>query len=184
MKKGKKVLSLLIVLIILIGIFAVPVSADVGDHSYRENESNDYTYYADVIYDDYTITASVSRYDMDYFVFNLKEKSTVTVVCVADYNVLMMGLYDSSEDILKAYKTSYSNGSYSLSMKYTLSAGKYYLLFLNDDYYSSSNGYMFYFTYTPVAHTHSYTSSVTKPTCQTQRHTTYNCSCGNSYNKN
>ena len=177
----KKIFSVLLVVIMLFSVFSVTASADVGDNSYRESENNNDFYYADVLYDDYTVSASVSGYDVDVYTFYLSQRSTVSLVCVADYNVLMMGLFDSSEEILKGYKTSYSNGAYSLSMLVTLPAGRYYVVFLNDDYYSSSNGYMFYYTYTSTSHTHSYSSEVTKPTCQSQGYTTYTCNCGYSY---
>jgi hypothetical protein len=40
--------------------------------------------------------------------------------------------------------------------------------------------------YNPAAddHTHSYTSTVTAPTCENQGYTTYTCSCGNTYTGN
>ena len=36
----------------------------------------------------------------------------------------------------------------------------------------------------PKPHTHSYTTSVTQPTCTTQGYTTYTCACGHSYKDN
>ena len=158
----------------------------VGDNSYKENESNNSMSLADMVYNDYTVSGTLSSSDLlDFFCFRLSTKSYVTVTVVASYSSLMMGIMDTSEEFLGAIQATdvTSSGNYSGFLYGTISSGTYYLCILDKN--QSYNSYMFYITIEPettsCSHS-SYTSTVTAPTCADQGYTTYTCSsCGYSW---
>lgn len=117
---------------------------DVGDNSFWENEPNDSMSYADRVYDDYTVTGSVSGYDLDYYGFTLMSESEVTIISVADRRSLVFGIWDSDDEIVAAGSDNgmTSGGSYGDVLSCTLSAGTYYIVFFDNEGYS--NGYTFY----------------------------------------
>ena len=178
----KKLLSVILSIVVLFSSFTFVASADVGDKEFDENESNDSFATANIIYKDYTVFGYLSsQYDMDYFKFTLTSKSTITFLCSSKVKGILVGLYDSSQEILTAGSSYYDDGYYYDKINQTLSPGTYYLLFLQESGYSNS-AYLYYFDYESISHTHSYTSKVTKPAlCTTSGIKTYTCSCGDSY---
>ena len=161
----------------------------VGDNSVTEKENNNSQSTANVVYDDYTVSGTLSSSDLlDYFTFNLTSKSEVIIVAVAKYSSFMMGIWDSYDECIGADTNGEytSSGNWSYNLYGTISSGRYYLCMLDADKYS--NTYMFYITITPVSTTcshSSYTSVVTAPTCGAQGYTTYTCkSCGYTWKGN
>ena len=185
----KKILALVLCFSVIVSVFSVgtlSANAAVGDYTMYEVEGNNSMATADRIYDNYTVSGYVSGSDLDFFKFTLSQTSRVTFLAVADYSILLCGIWDSSEDcVAAAVQDGYtSSGNASFIISTTLSAGTYYLILFNDsDYSSRYNPYTFYIELTSQTstHTHSYSSSVTAPTCNAQGYTTYTCSCGDSY---
>ena len=185
----KKILSAILaicLLFTLVPLSSLTASAAVGDNSYTEAEYNDSKSYADIIRNDYTVSARVYGSDMDFYKFTLSSRSAVTVTCVADYSCLLYGVFTPNDECVAAGDyVKYTSSGYGFSLSATLNAGTYYLIFFNEDGKTYYNDYVFYFEYTSSSsHTHSYTSKTTKPTCTAQGYTTYTCSCGYSYKGN
>lgn len=160
-------------------------SRAVGSYTMSESESNNSTSTADRIYNDYTVSGRLSSYDLDYFKFVLSSSAKISVVSVANYSSTVFSLYNSSGKIVTTSTSDgYTSGGYAAqAMVKTLSAGTYYLVFLNTKNYTDT--YTFYFsTTTTSSHSHSYSSKVTAPTCTSSGYTTYTCSCGYSYTSN
>lgn len=180
----KKLISIFLAILMIVSLFTTAVYAGVGDNEFYEKESNDSTSTADKIGKDYTVGGSITgENDMDFFKFTLSSKSNVTILCSSSYSTLLIGICDSKEEVIAAAGSSYDSdtGSYISVLEKTLSAGTYYILVLQDSSYSKIT-YAFYFDYTTSSsHTHSYSKTVTKPTCTTGGYTTYKCSCGDSY---
>ena len=97
-------------------------------------------------------------------------------------------LYDNDGSLLASYKpdaTNYSstyvtfNFNINTELNYTLVSGKTYKV----QFYtvSGSKEYKSPITAFTTEHTHSFTSTVCKPTCTEQGYTKYNCACGYSY---
>ncbi len=97
-------------------------------------------------------------------------------------------LYDNDGNLLASYKpdaTNYRstyvtfNFNINTELNYTLVSGKTYKV----QFYtvSGSKEYKSPITAFTTAHTHSFTSTVYKPTCTEQGYTKYNCACGYSY---
>ena len=157
------------------------MTMDVGDNRFTEIEPNDRISLADRIYNDDTVSGTLSRTDLiDYYTFTVSETSSVTVISVANKRSLMIGVLDSNEEVVAAASDlGYDDGLYSDALTVTLEPGRYYIVPLDEN--RSSVTYMFYLDITPL-HTHRYTNSlVTDPTCATDGYTTYICSCGDSY---
>ena len=199
----KKCLSLLMALVLLLGILPFRAEAkapetilpegpkpmmpaDIGDNTYREQESNNSANLADVVRNDYTVNASLSPYDLiDFFYFELNSRSDVFIVALAQYSSLMYGILDgNAEEVLAAgtFDSYADSGKSFFVLDTTLPAGEYYIIFMDeDDYY---NEYTFYteFTSTGSSHTHSYYYDYTvSPTCTSDGYTVYSCSCGDYY---
>jgi fibronectin type 3 domain-containing protein len=182
---NKKIMCVLFVLIFVASAFVMPVSAGVGDYVFEEREYNDSEAYADRIYYDYTVVGNINgRTDMDYFKFVLSDSADITFLCNSDYSSLLVGIADSTGDIIGAAEGYYNDGSYYDACYTTLPAGTYYFVVLQDQstYYSYME-YAFYFDYDYV-HTHNYSSYVVSPTCTESGYTVYTCSCGYSYTGN
>ena len=181
----KKITSIILVAFLILGAFVTPAFAAVGDNSFTERESNNSTSLADRIYNDYTVSGTISsRSDIDFFCFTLSSSSKVDILLMTGYSVLMVGIADSYGEIIDAAYMYYDDGYYWHSYSDTLPAGTYYIVILEDQDYSYSGvSYMFYYEYETTAHTHSYTSRLVSPTCTQQGYTVYTCSsCGYSYN--
>ena len=97
-------------------------------------------------------------------------------------------LYDNDGNLLASYKpdaTNYRstyvtfNFNINTELNYTLVSGKTYKV----QFYtvSGSKEYKSPITAFTTEHTHSFTSTVYKPTCTEQGYTKYNCACGYSY---
>lgn len=156
----------------------------VGDHDYTEREPNNTMSTANRIYDDYTVSGTLSRTDrLDYFKFVLSQRSKVEILSVATRRNFMIGIVDTTGEALAVgVDLGYDNGTYGDALTCTLNPGTYYVAPLDTD--GNANTYVFYISITPVSsHTHNYTYSVvvTPPTCTEQGYTTYTCSCGSSY---
>lgn len=181
----KKALSL--VLAMLLVVIALPLSAfaDVGDHRYTESEPNNSMAGSNLLYSDYTVSGTLYDADMDYYKFTLSREARVVFVSTSTSSRVIAGIFDTNENCIAADEPSYSSGYYNMGLSITLSAGTYYLVFLNNArYYSTSYMYYFEYQYTTSTHTHSYTSRITAPTCTAQGYTTFTCSCGDSYTSN
>lgn len=124
------------------------VTNGVGDRRYDETENNDTIQRAKRIYNDYTVSGTLSRYDrQDNFKFTLSTTSTVTIVAVARYRTFKMGVFKSASNCIGADTTGTRQGStYAYGLTGTLSKGTYYLS-LQD---SSYNDYMFYIQIQPL----------------------------------
>jgi len=88
----------------------------------------------------------------------------------------------ASKDEYVNYKYNYVDMWYDITdeLGVTLTPGTTYKY----NFYAIINGKEYWSpvgTFTTTGHTHSYTSTVTKPTCTAQGYTTHTCSCGNSY---
>ena len=183
----KKLTSLICVLVMLFSCFSMVANAGIGDNEFTEREPNNSMSTADRIYNDYTVWGSAGASDLDYFKFTLSSKAKVNVLCQSTRQAVLMGIWDSSDEIVAAGSSSYSNGYYYDEIyNKTLSAGTYYIIIFQESGYSTSASYLFYFDYetTGTSHTHSYSQKVTAPTCTAQGYTTYTCSCGDSYKSN
>ena len=180
----KKFLSIILSIVVLLSSFSIVVYADVGDNEFDENESNNSFDTANVIYSDYTVYGYLTgQYDMDFFQFTLTTESKITFLCSSSVSGVKVGLYDSLENIITVGSSSYSNGYYYDKIYKTLSPGTYYILILQDSGYTNSS-YLYYFEYETSAHSHSYSSQITKPICTVGGYTTYSCTCGESYKSN
>ena len=179
----KKVLSIMLVAVLILGIVPMHASAAVNDTVMEEIEPNNSIALADRIYNDYTVQGTITQDDEDYYKFVLPESSDIMVVCAAQYGTLVVVLCDANGDAIclgLEDDTSYSAPADVIIE--TLSAGTYYLYFVNyeDGWYD--NYYRFYFAAVAVgSHTHSFTSVVTPSTCKSEGYTTYTCPCGYSY---
>ena len=178
----KKIISVFVACVIFMSSFAIIASADVGDYKMNEVEYNDTYSSADRIYNDYTVSGTLTSEDVDYFKFVLPYDAKISFLCVADYSPLRVALKDSNDEIIGLAVEGYTDsGTPKDAIIYTLSAGTYYLMLINMET-GYSNTYMFYFEYIQdSSHTHSYSASVTNPTCTEQGYTTYTCSCGATY---
>ncbi len=152
----KKTLSIVLCLILtttLIFSTVLPASADIGDKSFTERESNDTVSTADRIYHDYTVSGSITRYgyDLDRFKITLSSRSKVTIIAVADYSTLVLGAFDYTGEtvVAAAMRHGYSDGMYRYMMTETLNGGTYYVT-LFDDERRYGYSYMFYITIEPV----------------------------------
>ncbi len=181
----KKIVSIILASFLILAVFVTPAFAAVGDNSFTEYESNDSTSTADRIYNDYSVNGTIAyQYDMDYFKFTLSSSSKVNLLCISSKSVIMVGIADSSGDLIAAAQPFYEDGYYYDAYTDTLPAGTYYIVVLADECSYTNITYMFYFEYESATHTHSYSSSVVSPTCTQQGYTVYTCSCGYSYNGN
>ena len=112
-KNLKKALSMLLVATLLTAMFSVGASAmsatyDVGDNSYRESEPNNDHPSAGVIYNDYTVSGTVSGYDIDCFGFITETSATIRFLIVGSNSHLYIGLQAyGGDDYLKVVKTAF-----------------------------------------------------------------------------
>ena len=153
----------------------------------NEVEPNNSMSYADRVYNEYSVVGNLSYSDLlDYYKFTLSSRSEVLIVASATRSTLRFGIFNSSENCLVASSyLQYSDGYYHFYIDYTLNAGTYYLIMLDNN--KSSVTYAYTIGWDPVGstHTHSYTESeVVAPTCTTDGYTLMKCSCGDSYRTN
>ncbi len=165
-------------------------SLDVGDNRFTERESNNSFALADRIYNDYTVSGSISYSDrLDYYKFTVSTRSRVSFVIVSSRSTLMAGLEDSTSETITACDVSYDDGSYAGAMTAIVDPGTYYIGVLDTN--GSSVTYMFYLEWTSVGgtttttttrHTHSYGSWIrtSNPGCTSAGEDTRTCSCGDS----
>ncbi len=171
----KKVLSLLLCLLTVVSLFTGTLStttfAAVGDNNFEEVESNNTMSTADRIYNDYTVSGVLSGVDLDYFKFTVSSQTTISITVISEYSSFLMGLYNSSDEILKTALPSgtTSNGYYAYSMTCTVSSGTYYLCLVDSD--KSYNSYMFYIELSTI-HSHAYSLKYNSSSHW------YECSCG------
>ena len=105
-----------------------------GDHKYREVEPNNRPGYADIVQNDFTVQASLTTEDLlDYFVFELKEESHVNITSIAEgEESLVFFISDKDDQVLHiSNAVSPSGNLYGDVMAVTLSAGKYYISFMD-----------------------------------------------------
>ena len=161
----KKFLSFILAVIIIASFCIIPASAAVGDNSFTENESNNYMDYANIIYNDYTVSGEVYGTDIDHFQFTITRRSKITITTIAEYrSCFMAGIFNSSDSCLAASLfTNYGSitGDPLYSLNVTLDPGTYYYIIFNEDSTRLTNIYTFYFEYEPLysTHTHSYSNS-------------------------
>lgn len=180
----KKFMAILLIAMLLFSCFCINASADVGDNEFWEVEYNDDTEYADRIYNDYTVMGSIDELDIDCFEFVITSTANITIINIADTDSILVGIWNSADEIVASAPPEYYDGSYATIITTTLPAGTYYILILpKSGYYYSYSPYLFYFEYT-LSHTHYYSEYVTPATCTSQGYTTYICSCGDNYISN
>lgn len=149
--KKIKLFSFVLTFVMLLALFPMTASADIGDNSMSEYEPNNKINLADVIYDDYTVSGSLSQYDLDYYEFDVYETSEINVLSIDKYGAAVFGVYDSYDNLIAISEfTYYDSRTYSVLESVSLTPGTYYLLFLNADENYYDNTYTFYFTCTPT----------------------------------
>ncbi|MBQ3194540.1 MAG: InlB B-repeat-containing protein [Oscillospiraceae bacterium] len=118
---------------------------DVGDRVFREVEPNDTLSSADAIANDYTVNATLSGRDTDFFAFTVSAGTRVSFVAVAARRDMAMGIFNRNEEAIAAdTEGEYtSSGNYAYAISGTINtAGTYYLCFVQDSSYN--NAYTFY----------------------------------------
>ena len=154
-----------------------------GDKLYQEAEPNDNFDDANLVENDYTVHGWLSEEDIDYYVFELKAASKVTIVTVGTTEDLVMALADLNtgdwlyESVYLEYDE--ETGMHAIGLGVELDAGIYGFVVVEQA--DAESEYEFYIQIEPSSHTHSYTAAVTAPTCTEAGYTTYTCSCGDSY---
>lgn len=149
---------------------------DIGDNRFYERESNNSMGLADLIKNDYTVTASVSGYDLDYFEIVLTKRSQIMITTIADRSTLGMMIKDSGDNALQvATSLGYNGSSWGYGITITLNAGTYYLIALDTE--MLTNGYMFYVEITPTQPVHTHAWKLVEYDLDTE-YAYYECSCG------
>lgn len=125
---------------------------DVGDNIIYEVEPNSVPTKADRIYNDCTVYGSLSytNFDLlDYYVFELKEKTEVTAIAASEHRSLGMQIWDENDEyrIANAKDEGYGDGAYIDYLSVTLNPGKYYLVFVDYEDWDYTS-YAFYFEMT------------------------------------
>ena len=128
---------------------------NVGDHEYDETEPNDDYYDAGLIENDYTVYGYLTWCDLDTFVFQLTETSTVQILVGATrsgMNFLVQDYYE--EAVAVPNYTEYDGGLYFDGYVGVLPAGTYFVTLLDmdaDSYYYYAYPEMDYILYYEVA---------------------------------
>ncbi len=185
----KRIISIFMVVLMLFSVLSVTAGA-ADSYDFYENEPNDTFYLSDRIYNNCSIRASISDYDdADCYEFVLPYRTTVYVTCCSGVSSILLGIWDSNEEIIDVVDGKYDSEyqSYFNFLAITLDAGTYYIYMVADYDFSYSNElYVVLFEYELKTnqHTHSYSKSVVKPTCTEGGYTVYTCSCGDTYTGN
>ena len=110
-----------------------------------------------------------------------------------EINIESNSKYDANRYEIKDSSGSVVASNSAKSIRATLSNGTYYVTFTGEAEWVYEGPIrdnpralriVCTFFFKVDSHTHSYTTTVTKPTCTTDGYTTYRCSCGHSYTDN
>lgn len=160
----------------------------VGDNEYLEFENNDIEENANIIENDYTVYGETKRYDVDYYVFEIKEKCEVAFLLASERPDLTIQIWTQKpHEIVERPNYTEEDELYYDGLIRVMEPGVYYAAVFDvnspdlarDDSYI----YMMYFTYVPASqHKHDYVDVITAPTCTEQGYTTHTCLiCDNAY---
>ena len=115
----------------------------------------------------------------------------VTIVAISEFEGNFFTIKDASGNVVAKNTISYVGQHQKIEA--TLSDGMYYVEFTGSTSWEQESPVrtvsrivkiVCTFSFKIDYHVHSYTSTVTKPTCTTDGYTTYRCSCGHSYTDN
>lgn len=115
----------------------------------------------------------------------------VTIVAISEYEGNFFTIKDASGNVVAKNTISYVGQQQKIEA--TLSDGMYYVEFRGETDWEQESPVRTVsrivkiectFSFKIDYHVHSYTSTVTKPTCTTEGYTTHRCSCGDSYTDN
>ncbi|MBO5936084.1 MAG: hypothetical protein J6V06_05250 [Clostridia bacterium] len=174
----KKIISILLVVLMLGGSFAMVANAGVGDNLYTEKETNNTAKDANLLYNDYTVSGVVAdKDDLDYYKISLSKETQISFLCQSRHNTVAVSLRDSANNVLLNAESDVANDNYYDIIVATLAAGTYYFVVSQNSTYSNVP-YLFYYEEIKSAdHTHKYVVTETKPTCTEPSYKTYYCAC-------
>ena len=183
----KKTLAILLAVLTFLTVLPIYASAGVGDHEYDETEPNDTEAQAKRLENDSTVYGELSYYDLDHFKISLTQESTIRVLCIADYSVLLLTIFQGDDCLVVGQEGYTDNGSPRDYINVTLPAGVYYLILLNSETDWYNNQYIFYYECIPTGnsggdiHSHEYYEEVIAPNCEEQGYTIFTCDCGDYF---
>ena len=156
MKQRHVLLSILTVMTVaLLALGSLSVSAADKWIDFTETESNGSCELANVIDNNYRVTADLqNQYYSDFYTFVLPTDSTITIFGSSAYSKVDFVVRTESEYIHFYTNDTYSGGNYIVNETFTLPAGRYYLVVDSGDNYTKSKPYTFTFQY--VRHHHLY----------------------------
>ena len=148
------------------------------DVVYSEAESNNNRAYANIVESDYTVYGDVYSKDfVDWYVFDVPERSKVTIIALPEYDSFSLGIVNSSGNyILNDLDGTYQDGILVYQIECILGSGTYYFT-AEDNSSNKTNEYYVYIAIDKIVCSHSWDEGtvIKEPTEDTEGEKTYTC---------